>query len=83
VQFGPRKQQLLVSCIAFEVLTAVVVMSTIFRDITPRSFGGTLKMEAALFANCFMMGSCLYYSSTLEMEAKCSSGKGVGFQRTT
>jgi hypothetical protein len=36
MQFGPRKQQLLLSCITFEVLSAVVVKSTIFCNIILR-----------------------------------------------
>jgi hypothetical protein len=58
----------------------------IFWDITPcspmkvgRSFGRCLKMLAARFT----MDSCLAYSSTLKMEATCSSEMSVAFQRTT
>jgi hypothetical protein len=40
-------------------------------------------MEAALFTTCFTLVSGLPYSSTLEMEAICSSGKAADFQRTT
>jgi hypothetical protein len=36
----------------------------------------------ALLANCFMLVSCLAYSSTLKMEATCSSEMSVDFQRT-
>jgi hypothetical protein len=32
---------------------------------------------------CFMLVSCLAYSSIMKMEAKCSSETSVDFQRTT
>jgi hypothetical protein len=53
--------------VGFEVLTAVVMKSTVFWDITP----------------AFMLVSCPSYSSTLKMEAICSSKKLVDFQQTT
>jgi hypothetical protein len=72
--------------VGFEVLTAVVMKSTIFWDITPccplkvnRRFGGTYR----LFSACFHAGSCSAYSSTLKMEAICSSETSVEFQPTT
>jgi hypothetical protein len=37
----------------------------------------------AMLASCFMLVSCLTYSSTLKIEAKCYSETSVGFQRTT
>jgi hypothetical protein len=37
----------------------------------------------SLFATCFMLASCLIYSSTLKMVAKCSSETSVDFQRTS
>jgi hypothetical protein len=36
-----------------------------------------------LFAACFALVSCLAYSSTLKMEAICSSETSVGFHGTT
>jgi hypothetical protein len=36
-----------------------------------------------LLAICFMLVSCLAYSSTLMMEVVCSSETPVDFQRTT
>jgi hypothetical protein len=64
-----------------EVLTAVVMESSIFWDITPCS---PLKVRARLcLPPAFTPVSCLAYSSTLKMEAKCSSETSVDFQRTT
>jgi hypothetical protein len=37
----------------------------------------------ALLANCFMLLSCLAYSSTLKMKAQCTSETLVDFQHTT
>jgi hypothetical protein len=79
--------------VGLDVLTAVVLKSTIFWDITPcsplkvnRRFGGiyclNLHRRIALLASCFLV-SCLAYSSTLEMEASCSSEMSVDFQRST
>jgi hypothetical protein len=60
--------------------------SSVFWDIKPfsplkinRRFGLTC---CKALAACFMMVSCLAYSSTLNMEAICSSEKSVDFQRT-
>jgi hypothetical protein len=61
------------------------VKSFIFWDITPCS---PLKVDYvreehfALLAACFMLVSCLAYSSTLKMEAICSSKMQDEFQRT-
>jgi hypothetical protein len=53
------------------VITPVVMMSSILRDITPcsplevnRRFGGTNRLRAT----CFMLISCLPYSSTKRTE---------------
>jgi hypothetical protein len=61
--------------------------SSIFCNITPCNpllvdwrFGGT---SADLLATCFMLVSFLAYSSTVNMEATCSSETSVEFQRTT
>jgi hypothetical protein len=66
----------------------------IFWDITPcsplkvnRRFWGTCRLHLqgrgrALFDACFMLASCLGYSSTLKMEI-CSSETSVDFQRNT
>jgi hypothetical protein len=40
-------------------------------------------VSEALFTNCLTLVSCLAYSSTMKMEATCSSEKSVGFQQTT
>jgi hypothetical protein len=57
------------SYVGFEALTAVVMKSSVFWDITQcnplkinRCFEGT-----ALLDNCFMLVSCLAYSSALKM----------------
>jgi hypothetical protein len=60
-------------------------------DVTPRSllkinqsFGGACRLHLrGLLATCFMLVSCLAYSSTLKMEARCFSETSVDFQRTT
>jgi hypothetical protein len=72
--------------------TTVVTKSFIFWDITPRSplkinrhFGGTYF--CALWALCLpralTLVSCTAYSSTLTMEATCSSETSVVFKPTT
>jgi hypothetical protein len=45
-----------------------------------RRYGVTCS---ALLATCFRLVSCLAYSSTLKMDATCSSKTSVDFQRTT
>jgi hypothetical protein len=59
--------------VGFEVLTAVVMKSSIFRDI---------MLCSALLATCFMLVSCLAYSLTLKM-ATYSSKMMVDFQQVT
>jgi hypothetical protein len=51
-------------CVGFEVFTAVVMKSTIFRDMTPcsllscnRRFGGTYCLHLLLIT-CLVAGSC-------------------------
>jgi hypothetical protein len=71
--------------VAFEVLTAVVTMSSVFWDITPCS---TLKVNRYLEGTCrlppaFTLISCLDFSLILKMEATCSSETSADFQRTT
>jgi hypothetical protein len=91
--------------VGFDVLTAVVMKSTIFLDITPcsplkvnRRFAGTYRLHLqgrgisrernqherrwqAEPASTLI--SCSAYSSTLKMEAICSSETSVDFQQTT
>jgi hypothetical protein len=62
-----------------EVLTAMVMMSSVFWDITPcspleinRRFGGTFRL--------LLLPP---YSSTVKVEASCSSETSVDFQLTT
>jgi hypothetical protein len=68
--------------VVFEVLTAEVTESSIFRDIRPCSL---LKVNRRLLfmPPAFKLDPCSVYSSTLKMEAICSSETSVGFQRTT
>jgi hypothetical protein len=75
--------------VGFEVLTAVFIESTTFWDITSytriplkvnRRFGGTYLL---CLPPAFTLVSCSAYSSTLKMEAICSSETSVDFQRTT
>jgi hypothetical protein len=64
-----------------EVLTVVVMKSTIFWDIT---LCNPLKVIAELsLPPAFMLVSCLAYSLTLKMEAIYSSEMSVDFQWTT
>jgi hypothetical protein len=72
----------------FEVFTAVVMKSIIFWDMTPcsplsynRRFGGTYRLH--LLATCLLAGFAEPISSTLKMEAICSSETLVVTQQTT
>jgi hypothetical protein len=63
--------------VGFEVLTAVVMKSTTFWDITPCNplkvnprFGRTYRLHLQLcLPHAFRLVSCSAYSSTLKMEA--------------
>jgi hypothetical protein len=77
----------------FEVLTAVVMKISTFWDIKLRGpltvdrvseehAASIFRVEAVLAA-CFMLLSCLAYSSTPKTETTCSSETSVHFQRTT
>jgi hypothetical protein len=70
--------------VGFKVLTAVVIKGSIFWDVMPRS---PLKVECCFrghfISTCFMLVTCLDYSSALGMEATCSSKTSVDFQLTT
>jgi hypothetical protein len=78
-------------CVAgFEVLTAVATKSFIFCSITlcgPAEIQPTFqKKTSSLFAQfvaCFMLVSCLAYSSILKMEPICSTEKSVYFHNHT
>jgi hypothetical protein len=68
-----------------EVLTAVVMKSTIFWDITPCS-PLTVRRNMSPTSAChpaFTLVSCSAYSSILKMEATCSFETSVDFQQTT
>jgi hypothetical protein len=74
--------------VGFEVLTAEVMQSSIFWDITPcsllkenRRFGGTCPHLQGRFSRSLV--SCLAYSSTLKIEATCSSETSGATQRIT
>jgi hypothetical protein len=56
--------------IGIEVLTAMIMKSSIFRDIS------------LCLPPDFTLVSCLAYFSTLKLEATCSSETSVDFQRT-
>jgi hypothetical protein len=85
------------SKVSSEVLTAVVIKSTIFWDITPRSllsvnrrFGGTYRLHLQGGKNNFSMCHLLLrwfpaeiIFSTLKMETICSSETSVDTRRTT
>jgi hypothetical protein len=45
-------------------------------------YTAVLTCWLALLASCYALVSCLAYSSTLKMEATCSSETSVEFQRT-
>jgi hypothetical protein len=84
------------NCYLYRVwgFTAVVIKNSIFWDITPCSllkfiqyFGGICglhlkgwRLRVALLAACFMLVSCLAYSSTLKMAAICSNETSVEYQ---
>jgi hypothetical protein len=82
--------------VGFEVLTAVVMKSAIFWDITPctplsvnRCFEGTYHLHLQGWENWFskkpawkQVASCWTFF-TLKMEAICSSETSVDTQRTT
>jgi hypothetical protein len=73
----PRRRQKTSEVAGFEVLTAVVMKSTVFWDITPCS-----PLET-LLAIYFMLVYFLAYSSTLKKEATYYSETSVDFQRAT
>jgi hypothetical protein len=77
--FGPKLDEIL----EFEVLTAVVMKSSIFWDIMPCS---PLIVNRRFRATClpltFTLVSCSVYSWTMKMEAICSFEMSLTFQRT-
>jgi hypothetical protein len=90
-QFSPQTKRT-DNYIRLVVLTAVVVKSSIFWDITPyspsnvnRHFGGTCCLHLqgrgrGLPSTSFMLVSCFAYSCALKMEVICSSETSVEFQ---
>jgi hypothetical protein len=93
--WGPRYQTT-PSDVGSEVLTAVVMESTIFWDIARcsllsvnRSFGGTChlclpgrRIRQARNQHEALLATYLVYSLTLKMEATSSSETSVGFRQT-
>jgi hypothetical protein len=83
--------------IGYEVLTVVVMKSSIFWDITlciplkfNTRFGGICllhlqdrRISQAELSTCSMLVSCLANSSNVKMEVPCSFEASVDFQRTT
>jgi hypothetical protein len=77
--------------VGFQILQALDVKSSVFCDITPcsllkiiRRFGGIYLIDLqVLLATCLRLLSCLAYSSTLKMEATCSSETSVDFLQKT
>jgi hypothetical protein len=72
----------------FEVVTVMVVKTSIFWDITPCSpFTVNRRFKEHVGSIClppaFTLVSCRAYCSNLKMEATCSSKTPVDFQRTT
>jgi hypothetical protein len=85
-----------INCVRFEVLTVVVMQSTIFwdsamqsiesqltfrRNISPPSSGSKNKSSKLCWPPAFIPVSCWAYSSTLKMKAIFSSEMSVDFQR--
>jgi hypothetical protein len=66
--------------VGFEVLTSVVMKSSIFWDITSCS---PLKFSRPLLASYFTLISCLGCTSTVKMEATFSSETAVDIHGTT
>jgi hypothetical protein len=79
------------SSVGFEILTAVVMKSIIFWDMTPCSslsfnqrFGGTYHLHIQGQGNKFcLLVFAELIPSTLKMEAVCFSETSVETQRTT
>jgi hypothetical protein len=75
------------SYVGFEVLTAAVMKSTIFWDITPPCSPlragpkNTLSKNPALLATCWFIAQLIFL--TLQMEAICSSETSIDTQQTT
>jgi REP element-mobilizing transposase RayT len=78
--------------VGFKVLTAVVMKNSVFWFIMPysplevdRHFGVSSRHHRQgrrMLAICLTLVSCMDYSSTLKMEATCSSASSVDFQQT-
>jgi hypothetical protein len=53
------------------------------RQASSQHEASNMKIFACMFYTCFTVVSCLTYSSTLKIEATCSSETSVDFQLTT
>jgi hypothetical protein len=75
-----------ISYVGFEVLTAVVISSGIYRHVVRRKLTDVSEGHAAfifsqaLLVACFMLVSYLAYPPTLKIEAISSSDTSVAFQ---
>jgi hypothetical protein len=72
------------SYVGFEVLTAMAMKSSVFRDTVPYSplKSTDITQEQVLLAACFTLLSCLAYSSIADLEVTCSSKTLVDFRQT-
>jgi hypothetical protein len=59
-------------------LMIVIILKQTFLPMKSSLFWD-IRISRILFATCFMLVSCLALSSTLKMEASCSSEMSVGF----
>jgi hypothetical protein len=86
--------QILFRLVVFCFINSAIINNSIFWDIMPRSslevnrrFGGAYyprpRRIRALSATCFVLVSCLAYSSTQKMRVICSSETSDVFRQST
>jgi hypothetical protein len=69
--------------VGFEILTSVVMKRCLLAtDVSEEHVASIFSTQRFLVA-CFMLDSCLAYSSTLKNESKCFSETPVHFQLIT
>jgi hypothetical protein len=73
---------ILMKVVGPEVLTAAVMKSSIFWDITPHCPLKDYKRAEICLPHSFTLVCCLEYSSTMKMKLTYSSEMSVDFQRT-